>query len=234
MDTDFADFAASRCRRRRAGPADRRGQRVERRVAVRRRRRRIGLAAGAAAAVVAAGGGLFLATSGVDGRGDTVAVDQPSGPVSSLVLARPDGSTYAFDDVTVSCEPPETPGGDPLGRTGRIWRYSPMDITGSEEGGDARAVRPFVSFEGIVATLSEDRTFRLPVWGPDDSSSYPITLSVADSEGQNEVASSTDSSGTVRVLHASCDPTPVLELEVDATLGSEVGKESLDLAGSLR
>jgi hypothetical protein len=57
---------------------------------------------------------------------------------------------------------------------------------------------------------------------------------VADSEGQSEVASSTDSSGTVRVLHASCDPTPVLELEVDATLGSEVGKESLDLAGSLR
>ena len=121
--------------------------------------------------------------------------------------------------------------GDP---PGRIWMSSPIDVTGSEADDDARVVEPFVYFEGIVAKLSEDRTFRLPVWGPGDSSSYPITLFVADSEDQNEVASSTDSSGTVRVLRASCDPTPVLELEVDATLGSEVGKGSLDLAGSLR
>jgi hypothetical protein len=35
------------------------------------------------------------------------------------------------------------------------------------------------------------------------------------------------------VISATCDPTPVLELEVDATLGSEVQQGTLDLAGSL-
>lgn len=83
-----------------------------------------------------------------------------------------------------------------------------------------------------MVRLDIDRIRRLR--RPGDSSSYPITLFVADPEDQDEVATSTDSSGTVRVLRASCDPTPVPALEVDATLGSEVGKQSLGLAGSLR
>ena len=40
--------------------------------------------------------------------------------------------------------------------------------------------------------------------------------------------------GTVRVVEASCDPTPVLRLEVDVTLGSEEEQESVDLAGAVR
>lgn len=212
-------------------------ERVERRVAVRRRRRRTGVVAGALAVVVATGGVVLAATSGDDGADRTVAVDRPSGPVSTLVMTRPDGSTYAFSDVTVSCDPPTTVGGDPLGTTGRIWMYSPMEITGSEENDDARAVRPFVYFEGVVAKLQEERTFRVPVDGPGDSSTYPLTLFIADTEGApdgNEVASSAGGAGTVRVLEATCDPTPMLRLEVDATLGSEEGKQSLDLAGTLR
>jgi hypothetical protein len=211
-------------------------ERVQRRVTVRRRRRRAGIVAGALVAVVGVGGGVVAATSGDDGPGDTVAVDQPSGPVSTLVMTRPDGSTYAFPDVTVTCDPPKTAGGDTLGLTGRIWMYSPMELTGSEDGDDALAVRPFVYFEGIVAKLQEDRTFSLPVDWPGDSSTYPITLFMADTEGApdgNEVASSSGGSGTVRVLEATCDPVPVLRLEVDATLGSEEGKQSLDLAGAL-
>ena len=63
--------------------------RVQRRVAVRRRRRRVGVVAGSLVAVVAAGGGVVAATSGDDGPGDTVAVDQPQGPVSTLMMTRP-------------------------------------------------------------------------------------------------------------------------------------------------
>ena len=46
--------------------------------------------------------------------------------------------------------------------------------------------------------------------------------------------------GTVRVTRASCDPTPVLQLEVDATLASEEvtddgqTKQSLVLEGFVR
>lgn len=212
--------------------------RVQRRVAVRRRRRRVGVVAGSLVAVVAAGGGVVAATSGDDGPGDTVAVDQPQGPVSTLVMTRPDGSTYAFPDVTVTCDPPQTAGGDPISSAaGRIWMYSPMEITGSEEANDAMVLEPFVYFEGVVAKLRQDRTFEMPVWGPGDSDSYPLTLFIADTEGGpdgNEVASSAGGSGTVRVLEASCDPTPVLRLEVDATLASEEGKQDLQIAGEVR
>lgn len=66
---------------------------------------------------------------------------------------------------------------------------------------------------------------------------------MADTEGAsdgNEVASSSPSTGTLRVTRASCDPTPVLELEVDATLASEEQadaderKQSLRLEGYVR
>ncbi|HYF74578.1 MAG TPA: hypothetical protein VD864_17240, partial [Nocardioides sp.] len=128
-----------------------------------------------------------------------------------------------------------TAAGDPVAQPpGRIWMYSPINVTGTEKDDDARVVEPFVYFEGIVAKLQGDRTFDLPIWGPGDSETYPLTLFMADTVGPNEVASSTESSGTVRVLRASCDPVPVLELEVDATLGSEVSLSSLDITGTLR
>ncbi len=55
-------------------------------------------------------------------------------------------------------------------------------------------------------------------------------------ERANEVSSAEDgAAGEVRVLRASCDPTPVLELEVDATLGSELeGRAPWQVEGSFR
>lgn len=213
--------------------------RVERRVAVRRHRRRTGIVTGTLVAVVAAGGAVVAATSGDDGPGDAVAVDQPQGPASTLVLTRPDGSTYAFNDVTISCDPPVTTAGDPMDAPvpGQIWAYSPIDISGDAESNDVTINGPFVMVQGTVAKLRTDRTFEMPIDGPGDSSTYPITLFMFDTEGApdgNEVASSAGGSGTVRVLEAACDPVPVLRLEVDATLSSEEGKQSLDLAGELR
>jgi hypothetical protein len=53
------------------------------------------------------------------------------------------------------------------------------------------------------------------------------------SKRANEVSSAEyDAMATVTVGQASCGPTPVLELEVDTTLGSEVEQSTLDLAGS--
>jgi hypothetical protein len=107
-----------------------------------------------------------------------------------------------------------------------------------------RLTQPFVMIEGDVQKLAQPRTFTLPVEGADGSSeSLPLTVFMADTEGApdgNEVVSSSGSTGTVTVARAVCDPTPVLELDVDVTLASEEqtadgqAKQSLDLQGSVR
>lgn len=217
-------------------------ERVERRVRVRRRRRRAGVVTGTLAAVVVAGSGVVAATSGEDGPGDTVAVDQPPGPSSTLVLTRPDGSTYAFSDVTVSCDPPRTVDGETLGERapGQIWAYSPIEPQGSLKNDDVTLKVPFVYIQGSLAAMQDGRVFTLPVRDEEVSkTSAPPGLFMADTEGAadgNEVASGAGpaESGTVQVLEASCDPTPVLRLKVDATLPSEEGKQSLELTGELR
>jgi hypothetical protein len=220
-------------------------QRVERRLTARRRHGRTAVAGAATLGVLAVGGTVVALASGDDdGGGTPVANDASSGPLSTLMLTRPDGSTYAFDDVTVSCTPPRTTAGDPLPvseATGRIWMYSPIEIAGSVAEGDARIAQPYVYFEGMVAQL-EDQSFTLPVDGPDTSDTYPMTLFVAtagapdgnDVTGNEVTSAVSDAAGTVRVLRASCDPTPVLQLDVDATLGSEEDKAALDVAGTLR
>ncbi|MGZ5400506.1 MAG: hypothetical protein ACXWDM_10880 [Nocardioides sp.] len=217
--------------------------RVATRVRARRRHRRATLAGVAALGVVAAGGAAVLMSGGDEPTDHIVATEPPAG--STLTLTRPDGSTYTFPDVTVSCEPRMEQGTDPgLTSPGRIWLSSPMVMEGeavtrgeAEEGAEPELQQPFIYFEGILAKLQGDRTFTLPVDGPGDTDSYPLILFVADTEGSetgNEVSSAAGGSGTVRVLRAECEPTPVLELEVDGTLGSEEGLDSLDVAGTVR
>ena len=212
--------------------------RIEHRIAVRRRGRRAVRASVATVLVVGVVGGVAWARSGDDPSG-TVAVDQPSGPQSTLVLTRPDGSTYAFPDVTVSCEPPVANGDQPLEDPvpDHIWAYSPIELSGSVDDKDAVLSQPFVMVQGIVSKLQEERVLELPIEGPRGASPEPLNIFVADTEGApdgNEVSSSTGDVGTVRVIEASCDPVPVLRLQVDGTLGSEEGKQSLDLSGALR
>jgi hypothetical protein len=217
-----------------APPADATA-RIGRRIAARKRRRR---AAVATAALVAVGVVGAAALVGGDDRtaDDRIAVDRPDRPTSTLVMTRPDGSTYAFDDVTVTCGQTGADAGDaPAVAPGRIRLTSPMELEGKGE--QTTPAQPFVLVEGIVSKLQGDRTLELPVDGPGGSDSYPLVLFVADPQAgrSNEVSSAEQgAAGTVRVLRASCDPTPVLELEVDATLGSEVEQGTLDLAGSVR
>lgn len=209
-------------------------ERVDRRMRARRRGRRAAVVGGTALALAAIAGSAVALAGGEDGS-ETVAVDQPA-PVSTLTMSRPDGSTYAFSDVTVSCAPPPGTEGNTMGTAGRIWLTSPMPEDVASDG--ARPDRPFVYFEGIVSELQGDPTFRLPVTGPGDSSTYPLTFFVGDTVGTsrpNEVSSAEyESTGAVRVLDASCEPVPTLHLEVAATLGSEVRQQSLRVVGAVR
>ena len=202
--------------------------RVEQRIAVRRRRRRAGTAV-AAAAVVAAVGGYVAVSSGSsdDARDGSVVAVEP--PPSALVLTRPDGSTYEFGDLTISCDPD---GGDGT----RIYLSSPVLIKGQ------RITQPFVKVEAVLDGVEEGRTLELPLAdGGGSDEGPPLIVFVADTEGApdgNEVVSSGSSTGTLTITKASCDPTPVLELEVDATLASEEQtdagqpKQSLVLQGA--
>ncbi len=209
--------------------------RVEKRMGTRRRRRRIGVAAGAAVVVAAVGGYTAVSMGGSDdGRDGVVAVDPPPAP---LVMTRPDGSTFEFTDLTISCDPPGATGGGP-GDQSRVYLSSPILIDGE------RVTQPFVLIEAAVDKLEQPRTFTLPIESADGSSEeLPLTVFIADTEGApdgNEVVSSSPSTGTLRVTRASCDPTPVLQLELDVTLASEEtlvdgqSKQSLELTGLVR
>ncbi len=95
-------------------------------------------------------GGVALTRSGDDGNGAQVAVDQPSGPpVSTLVMTRPDGSTYSFDDVTVSCDAPKVSGSRGRVRSRTIWTFSPIEFTVKDDAGPSE---PFLYFDGIWST----------------------------------------------------------------------------------
>lgn len=210
-------------------------ERVDRRVQSRLRRRRAGVAGVTALGVAAVGATLVVGLTGDDGTGTPVAVDPPAG----LVMERPDGSTVAFDDIRVSCDPPVANGDRPIERASkdRIWAYSPIEFSGSLDDEAVVPTKPFVLIQGILSQLGEEQVFEYPIEGPEGASPEPINVFVADTEGAadgNELSSSVGDTGTVRVLEASCEPVPVLRLEISGTLASEEGKQSVDLAGSLR
>ena len=204
-------------------------ERVANRVKVRRQRRRVAVAGATALGVVAVGGAVVALISG-DDTNRQVAVDPPSGVTSTLELTRPDGSTYAFDEMRVTCDPPYED--ESFSGVQRIWAVSPRHIE------NERVTKPMVYFQGIVSKIEGDKTFTFPNDWSMSSEEEPMILFAADSEGAprgNEASTSqAGAAGTVRVVHASCDPMPTLHLEVDTDLGSEVSQPTLHIAGELR
>jgi hypothetical protein len=213
-----------------AAPADV-AVRVERELGARRRRRRTSVAGGAALVLAAGIGGVVIAASDDDGQGDALATD-PGSPHGSFTLTRTDGSTVTFDDLSVSCDR------DPLGNPappGTVFLSSPVHLNATGK----RLTEPYF-FVSVSEQRFDDHTFHLPYDQVEkDSGLPPMIVFAAESDvpsGQdeaNEVSSAQgDAAGTVHVVRASCDPTPVLEIELDTTLGSEPGYEPEKLAGS--
>jgi len=219
---------------------------VEREVVARRRRRRAAWV-GVAALVAAGTAGAVVTLGGGDSPdGDAVAtdpgVDINSGkpPVvdhGSFVLTRADGSTHEFTELTVSCETDAR--GEKLA-AGHISLYSPFDAT--EDGKGIK--QPFFYFEADVSKAA-GKTFSLPEesGGTDDEvfilfaadPGVDVANDAAKPNRANEVSSAeSGAAGEVKVLEASCGQEPVLELDVDATLGSEVQQGTEKLAGSYR
>ncbi len=202
--------------------------RVQREVGARRRRRRTAIAGAAALVVAGAVGGAVVLGSGDDQDGDTVAVDRP-GAEGSFVLTRADGSTVEFHDLTLSCD--ETPLG---GRAapGTMFLFSPFHLDASGE----NLTEPYFFVEVAVDEV-DGKTFSLPFEDNSDGDPSMIVFAAeadpGDGKRANEVSSAQPgSAGTVEVGRAACGPTPVLELELDTTLGSELEQGTEKLVGS--
>jgi hypothetical protein len=200
---------------------------VERRV----RHRRVRRVGAAIAFVLVAGAAGAVATLGGGDRPSEVAVDEPpTGPTSTLTFERPDGTSYTFEDLSVTCDPTEARA---VGAAPRVWALSPIELDG-----DTPAM-PFVWIEARLDMLTDGQVLTLPL--DDRNADRALTLFFVDTEGTgpaddpfNELSSGQpDASGTVQVLRATCDPTPTLELKVDAVLGSEVEQSALPLRGEL-
>jgi hypothetical protein len=216
-----------------APPADV-AERVQRRIGVRRTRRRATLGGVGVLAVAGIAGAAALLGGG-DSGGRVVATDAPvSAPAPSFVLTRADGSSVTIDDLTVSCDQPV---GDSPAQPGHIYLSSPFDLDASGKA----LTQPFFYVDAVVADV-DGKEFTLPLDSVSGSSEdRGLVVFAADAGGDgdkhraNEVSSAEQgASGTVRVLRASCDPVPVLELEVDGTLGSEVGQGAWGVKGSDR
>ena len=210
---------------------------IERRIGARRRRRRTALAGGAALLLGGAVGGAVLLGSGDAADPGRVATDTPTArPVEqggSFTVTRPDGSRTVIDDLMLSCT--RTPEGRPA-EPGHIYLWSPVRLNAS---GD-RLVRPYVSFDALVQE-ADGKDYILPVDHTDTERGhggvllYAAEASHGRNDQSNEVSSAQGgASGTIKVAHASCTPTPTLELEVRTELASEVGQGILGVTGSYR
>lgn len=204
-------------------------ERVHRRISARRRRRRTALA-GVATLGVLAVGGTVVALAGGDGSEPGVAADPSGGQTGTLTLTRADGSTHVFDDIRVSCVPLRDGAprnrAEELDRSLRITATSPRAVAGGQP------VEPTFSFAGVLEKIEGDRTFTLPQGEVRSLTDLPILLGLADGDGDLRGAS--DTTGTVRVVSASCDPVPELHLEVDLTLGGRGARPPVDLVGTVR
>lgn len=127
--------------------------------------------------------------------------DRPAAAAEGLVATLPDGSRVDLDPTQVECVP-------------------------SEEDPDVEIVRVFADLEGarlIIEAVPTDgaASFELPLEAGDfESGPKNIRVFVGSLPDVETSSTEEESSGTLELLRASCDPA-ALELKIDATLGSE-------------
>ncbi|MGH3507523.1 MAG: hypothetical protein ACRDO2_09990, partial [Nocardioidaceae bacterium] len=142
----------------------------------------------------------------------------PAEQSSGLTVTRSDGSTFVLDELQVLCQ---------KGRS--VADEESLLIVGYP------AERPGLTFfmlEAVLSDIAQGATITLP---PKGTPSRRFILFVNDPETDNELSSAEEeSSGTVVVESASCDPKPTAMIHVDATLGSEMSDlPTADVSGTI-
>ena len=155
---------------------------------------------------------IALPALGLVACGESPAAD-PERP-SELVFTKPDGTTFTLRPEALACRPSEYD--------------DDVQVVGIED-----YERPdYLVVEVVPADVAGGATFDLPLTAG-DMQDGPANAFVFYGSKDFEVSTSQEeSSGTLEVASASCDPVS-LELTIDATLASEFGGESLDVRGHL-
>lgn len=159
---------------------------------------------------------LLLLASGCGEDTDAPEKERSTEP-TRLVVTKADGSEVVLDEVTATCGPSDN---DPGTEVVKILGGSP---------GDARVVG-----EVVPGDVEGGRTFELPVDTGDQEEGTANALLYVGALPDLETSSrEEESSGTLTVVRASCDPVTV-ELTVKATLGSELSNgETADVEGRI-
>ncbi|HVK28851.1 MAG TPA: hypothetical protein VM575_10945 [Nocardioides sp.] len=142
--------------------------------------------------------------------------DELSDQPTRLVVTRADGTEVVFDEVTAKCGPSENDSGEVVVR-----------IEGITDG-------VHLSSEIVAADVEGDRTFALPIdFGDQEQGVRNLYLFVGAEPDLETSTTQEESTGTLEVVRAACDPVEV-ELTIDATLGSEYfDGEPVDVEGRL-
>lgn len=154
------------------------------------------------------------------GCGDDTEKNSPeaqSNEPTRLVVTKSDGGELVFEDVTATCGPSEN---DPDTEVVRLQSGKP---------GDA-----YLDAEIAPGDVEGGRTYELPVSAGDQENGFEnLYVFVGAAPDVESSSTEEESSGTLEVLRASCDPLEV-ELTVDGTLGSEYfDGEPVDVKGRL-
>lgn len=155
---------------------------------------------------------LLAAACGDDASDD--AADERSDEPTRLVVTKADGSEVVFDEVTATCGPSEE---------------HPDSVVLRLEG---MADDAHLFSEIVPEDVAGGRTFDLPIdSGDEEQGNKHLHVFVGAAPDLETSTTQEESSGTLEVVRASCDPVEV-ELTMDATLGSEYHDgEELDVEG---
>lgn len=135
-------------------------------------------------------------------------------PENGVTFTRSGGSTFEIHDGAVDCGP-----ADEDEEVTVVRMSAPATI--SRRG--RKVLEPFLI---VTAEPGSEGSYELPLDGGDlsEGRTPPVTIFGVDSEDGNELSGSVEvSTGAVRILEATCDPSPTLSFTIRATLGSEYG-----------
>jgi hypothetical protein len=168
---------------------------------------------------------VFLAACGnEDGRPEQNI--QQSEASSGFTVTREDGSTFQL--VTFEAVCPPFPEDDP--DAGFVHGVASLAGTEIDLTGGKQPKGP-LAMVAVRDGLADGTRLELPVVEEYGKEKTGVSFFIAD--GRNEASSSqATAAGTIEIIHAACEPTPVIELRIDGTLGSEFGDgETLNVDG---
>lgn len=145
---------------------------------------------------------------------------------SGFTVTREDGSTFELVTFEAAC--PEFPEGDP--EAGFVHGYASLGGTQIDLMGGKRPKGPLAMIT-VLDDLADGTQLKLPVVEEYGNEETGVSFFIAD--GRNEASSGEENAtGSIEIIHAACEPKPVLELRINGTLGSEFGDgETLTIKG---